>query len=62
MGSIPFYRTRTSEKYQIESTVVLKRKLASFFSIFSSVHFKILQLVRARNRPIRQLFVQFLVE
>jgi hypothetical protein len=23
---------------------------------------KILQLVRARNRPIRQLFVQFLVE
>lgn len=41
MGSIPFYRTRTSEKYQIESTVVLKRKLASFFPFF--LHFSSFQ-------------------
>lgn len=31
-------------------------------SIHSSIHFKILQLVRAKNRPIPQPFVQFLVE
>lgn len=34
----------------------LKKKIAIGTQI------KILQLVRARNRPIRQLFVQFLVE
>ena len=43
----------------VPSLSLVTRSTHSSISLF---HFKILQLVRAKNRPIRQLFVQFLVE
>ena len=56
-----FYLNEHFEK----TSIVLKRKLASSFHyaektfIFRSVYFKILQLIRTRNRSIPLRFAQF---
>lgn len=60
-GAHEYYSDFERKEFSFYQNIKSFEKKKKAFTLFSSF-FKILQLVHARNKPIQQLFAQFLVE